>query len=73
MSTLPFSVWLATEGGRKCPQCGRYARPDELGDLSFSYRTQNGGTARVSMFGHKPGHGCNAAEKARPRGQEQHA
>lgn len=56
---MGFMQWLATEGGRKCPQCGRYAKPSDLGNLSFTYQTQDGGTARVSMYGHLPGKGCN--------------
>ena len=49
--------WLATEGGRKCPQCGRYAKPETLGNLSFY--TTGSIVARISMYGHLPGYGCN--------------
>ena len=57
---MPMSVWYATEGGRKCPLCGRYAKAEDLGTLSFSLRDENGNICtRVSLYGHKPGTGCN--------------
>jgi len=49
--------WCATEGGRKCPMCGRYAKAETLGDLSFY--TAPPTVARITMFGHLPGYGCN--------------
>jgi len=63
--TMLMSVWLATEGGRKCPQCGRYAKRDELGSLSFFYETEDGGRGHVSMYGHLRGFGCNKIAEAR--------
>ena len=55
---LSLSVWLATEGGAKCPQCGRYARQSELGVLGGRY--VSGATiGHLSMYGHLPGFGCN--------------
>ena len=56
---MGMMCWMATEGGRKCPQCGRYAKPETLGNLSFY--TTGSGVARISMYGHLPGHGCNKA------------
>jgi predicted nucleic acid-binding Zn ribbon protein len=52
---MSMMMWMATEGGRRCPQCGKFAKADDLGNLSFVL--DNGG--RVTMFGHKPGKGCN--------------
>lgn len=54
---MSMMLWMATEGGRKCPQCGRYAKSETLGDLSFS--TTGAIVSRISMYGHLPGHGCN--------------
>lgn len=56
---MGMMCWMATEGGRKCPQCGRYAKPETLGNLSFY--TTGSVVARISMYGHLPGHGCNRA------------
>lgn len=55
---LDFMTWMATEGGRKCPQCGRYAKTAELGNLS-RFGEYRGGRVHVSVFGHLPGFGCN--------------
>jgi hypothetical protein len=60
---MPFGLWLATEGGRKCPQCHRYAKAAELGNLSFCYKTEYGGRGHVTMYGHLPGFGCNRGAK----------
>ena len=55
---MSYMLWMATEGGRKCPQCGRYAKAGEVGNLSFCY--SDGVTSgRISMYGHLPGFGCN--------------
>jgi hypothetical protein len=54
---MGMMCWMATEGGRKCPQCGRYAKPETLGNLSFY--TTGSVVARISMYGHLPGYGCN--------------
>lgn len=55
---MGMMAWMATEGGRKCPQCGRYARPSELG--SIGGRCSVGGNVTIiSMYGHLPGFGCN--------------
>jgi len=51
---MSMMAWLATEGGRKCPQCGKYAKPDQLGWNGM--RTPNG---IVDMWGHLDGYGCN--------------
>ena len=60
---MPLSVWLATDRGRKCPQCGRYAKRSELGSLSFFFSDETGRrVGRVSLYGHLPGYGCNRAE-----------
>ncbi len=60
--TMGFRAFMATEGGRKCPQCGKYAKSSELGNLSFNYK---GG--RVSMYGHLPGFGCNKEKNGGPQ------
>lgn len=60
---MPLSVWLATDGGRKCPQCGRYAKRSELGSLSYFFSDETGRrVGHVSRYGHLPGRGCNKAE-----------
>ena len=51
---LSMMAWLSTEGGRKCPMCGRYARQDELGFIGGS-----GPGYHISAYGHLPGFGCN--------------
>ena len=52
--------FLATDGGRKCPLCGRYAKPGELGNLSHTFYDPAGKwQGRISRYGHLPGHGCN--------------
>lgn len=53
---LSMMAWLATDGGRKCPMCGRYAREDELGFIGSS-----GTGFHISAYGHLPGFGCNKA------------
>lgn len=50
-------LWLATEGGRKCPLCGRYAKSSELGNLSFS-----SGGMHISLYGHIDGTGCRETQ-----------
>ena len=63
-SQMPMSVWYATEGGRKCPMCGKYAKADDLGNLSFPIADASGAVVgRVSRYGHKPGTGCNRGEE----------
>ena len=54
---MDYKTFMSTEGGRKCPQCGRYAKPETLGNLSFY--TTGSVVARISMYGHLPGYGCN--------------
>jgi hypothetical protein len=58
-SELGMMEWMATEGGRKCPMCGRYAKTQELGNLSHNIQTHDRGRAHISMYGHLPGFGCN--------------
>lgn len=53
-----MAVWYATEGGRKCPQCGRYAKSDELGWIGI-----HAPGMIVDMYGHLPGTGCNRKER----------
>lgn len=53
---LTMMAWLATEGGRKCPMCGRYAKEAELGFVGSS-----GPEFHISAYGHLPGFGCNKA------------
>ena len=52
---------MATEGGRKCPMCGRYAKAKELGWIGC-----NTPTLCLDMYGHLPGKGCNRAKSKRP-------
>lgn len=53
---LSMMAWLATEGGRKCPMCGRYAKEAELGFIGGS---ESG--FHISAYWHLPGFGCNKA------------
>lgn len=62
---MGLRMWLATEGGRKCPACGRYSKPEDLANLSFSYQTKDG-FGHVSAYGHKPGRGCNVTKEPTP-------
>lgn len=55
---LSFATWLATDGGRRCPQCGRFAKPTQLGSLGGRC-TVGHATAYLSAYGHLPGFGCN--------------
>ena len=57
---MGMMLFFATEGGRKCPLCGRYARPGELGNLSHTfYNAEGEWVGHVSRYGHLPGTGCN--------------
>lgn len=58
---MEMMQWYATEGGRKCPMCGRYAKAEDLGDLSRWI-----GNARVSAYGHIEGRGCNKPAPPHP-------
>jgi len=60
---MTMLMWISTEGGRKCPQCGRYASRGDLKDLSYSARHDDGRHTHVSMFGHAAGRGCNTRSK----------
>lgn len=60
---MTYAMFLATEGGRRCPQCGRFAKPKELGNLSFT--TKGGVRALIVRFGHLPGYGCNTTSAQR--------
>jgi hypothetical protein len=51
---LDMMTFLATEGGRKCPNCGRYAKPEQLGWVGL-----HGPGIIVDAYGHLPGFGCN--------------
>ncbi len=61
---LSFGVWLATEGGRKCPQCGRYAKAKELGFIGGRYCAGKI-VGHITMYGHLHGFGCNSAQSNR--------
>lgn len=54
---MPMMTWIATEGGRKCPQCGKYAKQSELGFIGGTVRNMH-----LSIYGHLPGFGCNKPE-----------
>jgi len=55
---MTIMTWMATEGGRKCPACGRYAKAEDLGWIG-----RNTPTLCVDMYGHLPGKGCNQREE----------
>jgi hypothetical protein len=57
---MTMMTWMATEGGRKCPACGKYAKAAELGFTGFST-----GTMHVSSYGHLQGYGCNQSANAK--------
>lgn len=58
---MNYATFMSTEGGRKCPMCGKYAKKGTVGNLSFTADI-GGGWAHVSMYGHLPGHGCNISD-----------
>lgn len=58
---MGMMAWLATEGGRKCPACGRYAKAEELGSTS-GYFNGDGIVCHISSYGHLPGFGCNRSQ-----------
>ncbi len=60
---LDMMTWLHTEGGRKCPLCGKYARPSELGWVGA-----RGRGIVVDAYGHLPGFGCNRGDAGPTRG-----
>jgi hypothetical protein len=55
---MTMMTWMATEGGRKCPACGKYAKAEHLG-FTGGYSNIGGSVVHVSSYGHLPGHGCN--------------
>jgi hypothetical protein len=57
---MSMGTWMATEGGRKCPQCGRYAKARDLGWIGF-----NTPEMCLDMYGHLPGKGCNRRKRQR--------
>lgn len=71
MPEMSMMQFLATEGGRKCPMCCRYARSEELGYLgarfdepaAYSVATREPThwrtVAIMDGYGHLPGFGCN--------------
>lgn len=61
---LSMMAWLATEGGRKCPQCGKYAKESELGYTGGLYE-MGGVLTHISSYGHLPGYGCNRSQNTR--------
>jgi hypothetical protein len=66
---MDYGTFIATEGGRKCPMCGKYAKAGTVGNLSFTADI-GCGWAHISMYGHLPGYGCNISDNAEPmRGQ----
>ncbi len=54
---LDMMTFLETEGGRKCPMCGKYAKRSELGWIG-----SHGPGIIVDAYGHLPGFGCNKPE-----------
>lgn len=58
---LSFGAWLATAGGTRCPMCGKFAKPSDLGFIGGS-----GPNIHVTAYGHLPGKGCNRAPAKEP-------
>ena len=60
---MTMRTWIATEGGRKCPLCGRYAKAEHLGYLGGHMADGNGKViGHISVYGHLEGCGCNRKE-----------
>ena len=55
---MSMSMWFATDGGRRCPLCGKFAKAEELGFVGGAYGA-DGAIAHISIYGHLPGYGCN--------------
>jgi len=62
---MGMMAWLATEGGRKCPQCGKYAKPEHLG-----WNGLRAGSVIADRWGHLPGFGCNKLSPAQLYNEE---
>ena len=60
--TMDMMLWYATEGGRKCPMCGRYAKSAELGFLGGTVM-QGASVIHLDAYGHLPGFGCHKTLK----------
>ena len=65
---LSMMAWLATEGGRKCPQCGKYAKESELGYTGGLYE-MGGVLTHISSYGHLAGYGCNRSQNGMDEGR----
>ena len=61
---MDYGTFMATEGGRRCPMCGKYAKKGTVGNLSFTADI-GGGWTHISMYGHLPGYGCNISDNAK--------
>ena len=69
---MDYGTFMATEGGRKCPLCGKYAKRGTVGNLSFICRP-GGAIIHISMYGHLPGYGCNVPDNADGNGRRESA
>ena len=58
---MSMMTWMATEGGRKCPTCGKYAKAEELGPTG-GYFNNGQIVCHISSYGHLPGFGCNRSQ-----------
>jgi hypothetical protein len=58
---MGMMAWLATEGGRKCPACGKYAKAVELGYTGGTLMI-GGVLTHISSYGHLQGYGCNRSQ-----------
>lgn len=58
---MSMMTWMATEGGRKCPMCGKYAKAKDLGWVGFHATDHNGNGMIVDAYGHL--HGCGKKKK----------
>ena len=67
VEAMTMSAFLATDGGRRCPQCGKFAKASELGSIGeFLYNSDGRRIGHYSAYGHLPGYGCNKEKEAAP-------
>jgi hypothetical protein len=56
---MDMMTFLATEGGRRCPLCGRFSKPEQFGWVGISSPT-----CVVDVYGHLGGCGAALAKAA---------
>jgi len=48
---MGMMAWLSTDGGTRCPQCGKFAKPDQLGPIGGPLVDDSGrSTGHVSVY-----------------------